>query len=34
MAPEGTYRVTVNVGGLDVGSQVFKVLEDIWLNER
>lgn len=33
-APVGSYRVTVNVGGIDVGSQVFRVLEDIWLNER
>ena len=29
-----TYRVTLNVGGKDVGSQVVKVVEDIWLNER
>jgi len=33
-APMGTYRVTLNVGGKDVGSQVVKVVEDIWLNER
>jgi len=26
--------VSVNVGGAEVGSQVFRVLEDIWLNER
>jgi photosystem II stability/assembly factor-like uncharacterized protein len=30
----GTYRVAVSVGGREVGNQVFKVLEDIWLNER
>ena len=34
LAPVGSYRVSVSVGGLEVGSQVFKVLEDIWLNER
>jgi hypothetical protein len=33
-ASVGTYRVTVSVGGKDVGSQTFRVLEDIWLNER
>ena len=33
-APIGTYRVSVNVGGREVGAQVVKVLEDIWLNER
>lgn len=33
-ATEGPYRVTVTVGGVEIGSQVFKVLEDIWLNER
>jgi len=33
-APPGTYRVTVAIGGKDVGTQTFKVLEDIWLNER
>lgn len=30
----GTYRVTVSVGGRDIGSNVFRVLEDIWLNEK
>lgn len=30
----GTYRVSVSVGGKDIGSQTFKVLEDVWLNER
>ena len=30
----GTYRVTVNVGGRDIGSNTFRVLEDIWLNEK
>ena len=34
VAPVGTYRVTVAVGGKEVGSETFKVLEDIWLNER
>jgi hypothetical protein len=24
----------VNVGGKEIGSQTFKVLEDIWLNEK
>lgn len=33
-ADPGTYRVTVTVGGRDIGSRVFRVLEDIWLNER
>ena len=33
-AGPGTYRVTVNVGGKDVGTQTFRVLEDIWLGER
>jgi len=33
-APAGTYKVTVTVGGKEVGSQTFRVLEDIWLNER
>ncbi|MEO5566871.1 MAG: hypothetical protein ABIR92_00170 [Gemmatimonadaceae bacterium] len=26
----GTYRATVTVGGRDIGSNVFRVLEDIW----
>jgi hypothetical protein len=30
----GVYKVTLTVGGKDVGSQTFKVLEDIWLNEK
>jgi len=33
-AAPGAFRVTVTVGGRDIGSQVFGVLEDIWLNER
>ena len=33
-AAPGTYRVTVSVGGREIGSQTFQVLEDIWLNER
>ena len=34
IATPGTYRVSLNVGGKDVATQTFKVLEDIWLNER
>jgi photosystem II stability/assembly factor-like uncharacterized protein len=34
MAQPGVYKVTVNVGGKDIGSHTFKVLEDIWLNEK
>ena len=30
-ARPGPYRVTVNVGGRDIGSNVFRVLEDIWM---
>ncbi len=30
----GVYRVTLTVGGKDVGSQTFNVIEDVWLNER
>ena len=30
----GVYRVTLNIGGKDVGSQTFSILEDIWMNER
>ena len=30
----GVYKVTVNVGGKDIGSETFKVLEDIWLKGR
>jgi photosystem II stability/assembly factor-like uncharacterized protein len=33
-ASVGTYKATVSVGGKEVGTQMFKVLEDIWLNER
>lgn len=33
-ATPGVYKLTVNVGGKDIGSQTFKVLEDIWLNEK
>ena len=33
-ASPGTYRVSVSVAGREVGSQTFRVLEDIWLNER
>ena len=30
----GVYRVTLTVGGKDVGTQTFSILEDVWLNER
>ena len=30
----GVYKVTLNVGGKDVASQTFNVVEDIWLNEK
>jgi hypothetical protein len=30
-ARPGPYRVTVNVGGRDIGTNVFRVLEDIWM---
>jgi hypothetical protein len=30
----GVYRVTLNVGGRDVGSQTFSILEDVWMNEK
>jgi hypothetical protein len=33
-ASPGTYRVAVSVGGKEIGSQTFRVLEDIWLGER
>jgi hypothetical protein len=33
-AAPGTYRVSVSVGGREIGSQTFRVLEDVWLNER
>jgi hypothetical protein len=33
-AAPGTYRVSVSVGGREIGSQTFRVLEDAWLNER
>jgi len=33
-AQPGVYKVTVNVGGKDIGSQTFRILEDIWLNEK
>ena len=34
LAPVGAYKVSVTVGGAEIGSHVFRVLEDIWLNER
>jgi len=33
-AAPGTYRVSVSVAGKEIGSQTFRVLEDIWLTER
>ena len=33
-AQPGVYKVTVNVGGKDIGTQTFRILEDIWLNEK
>ena len=30
----GVYRVTLAIGGKDVGSQTFNVVEDVWLNEK
>jgi hypothetical protein len=33
-AAPGTYRVTVSVAGREIGTGLFKVLEDGWLNER
>jgi hypothetical protein len=26
--------VTLTVGGKEIGSQTFKVLEDVWMNEK
>jgi photosystem II stability/assembly factor-like uncharacterized protein len=34
VAQPGVYKVTVTVGGKDIGSQTMRVLEDIWLNEK
>jgi hypothetical protein len=33
MADAGVYRVTLTVGGKEAGSQVIRVVEDIWLNQ-
>jgi hypothetical protein len=30
----GVYKVTLSVNGKEVGSQTFRVLEDVWLNEK
>jgi len=30
----GVYRVTLAIAGREVGSQTFRLLEDIWLNEK
>ena len=34
IAPVGTYRVSVTVDGREIGMRTFKLLEDVWLNER
>jgi hypothetical protein len=34
MAQPGVYKVSVSVGGKEIGAHNFKVLEDIWLNEK
>jgi hypothetical protein len=34
IAPVGTYRVSVAVDGREIGTRTFRVLEDLWLNER
>jgi photosystem II stability/assembly factor-like uncharacterized protein len=33
LATPGTYRVSLSVGGREVGSQMVKVLDDLWLPE-
>ena len=33
-ATAGTYKVSLMIGGKESGTQLVKVLEDIWLNER
>ncbi len=30
----GVYRVTLSIGGKQVGSETFNILEDIWLNQK
>jgi photosystem II stability/assembly factor-like uncharacterized protein len=32
-AHAGPYRATVNVGGKDIGSDTFQVLEDVWMSK-
>jgi hypothetical protein len=34
LAPAGSYRVSLSVGGREVGTQLVRVLDDAWLNER
>ncbi len=34
LAQPGVYKVSVNVGGKEIGAQTFRVLEDIWLSEK
>jgi photosystem II stability/assembly factor-like uncharacterized protein len=33
-AQPGVYKLSVSVGGREIGTQLIKVLEDIWLNEK
>jgi hypothetical protein len=30
----GVYKVTLTIGGKEMGAQTFRVLEDVWLNEK
>jgi hypothetical protein len=34
MARPGTYKVALSVGGREVGSNTFRILEDEWMNDR
>lgn len=34
IAPIGTYRATISIGGVDLAPQLIRVVEDSWLNER
>ncbi len=33
-ATPGVYKLSVNVGGREIGTQMIRVLEDIWMNEK
>ena len=33
-ATPGIYKLSVSVGGREIGTQMIKVLEDIWLSEK